>query len=133
MRNNTVTVGDHTLTVSMATLYKADDNLAKAGRKSVMETFADVLENLDLSSGQLDLASLSKALRVVSFPVLVTILAAFLNMAEKKALDGPLSEGLPTEWLAGLFSLMLANVPQGDDVETTGDTDGEPEGNDRAA
>jgi hypothetical protein len=133
MRKNTVTVGDHTLTVSMATLYRADEALAKAGRKSVMETFADVLENLDLSSGQFDLASLSKALRVVSFPVLVTILAAFLNMPEKKALDGPLSEGLPTEWLSGLFSLMLANVPQGDDVDDAGDADGEPEGNDRAA
>lgn len=137
MSRNTVKVGGYTLTVSMATLYRADEVLISKGRPTVMATFADVLEKLDLSSGTLDLSTLSGAMRVVSFPMLVTILTEFMrpthNMSEKKALDGPLGEGLPGDWIAALFQLLLANVPQGDDAAESLDADGEPEGNDLAA
>lgn len=135
MSRNQVKVGDFTLTITMATLYHADDALTKAGRPSVMATFADVLEQLDFKDGSIDLSAVSGALRVVSFPVLVTLLTEFLrpvhNMSEKKALDGPLSDGLPGDWIVGLFNLLLANVPQSGDVDDQGGDkgEGEPEGN----
>lgn len=129
MARNQFEVNGHTLTVSMTTLFTADKALKKAGRPSVMETFADVLERIE---GELTPATIAKALRPVSIPVVVGILAALLGMTEKKALDGPLSEGLPHEWLVGLFNGLFANVPQPGDAPDT-DTGGEAEGNARAA
>lgn len=134
MRPNQVRVGDYTLTVSMATLYGADTALEKAGRPGVLSTFADVMEALQ-GEGEATLSNVPAALRVVSLPVIVTVLTEFLrpvhNMTEKKALDGPLSEGLATEWIIGLFNALMVNSPQADDVERA-DAEDEPEGNARA-
>ncbi|GLQ20393.1 hypothetical protein ACFFUB_02395 [Algimonas porphyrae] len=135
MRPNQVKVGDYTLTVSMATLYGADRALEKADRPGVLSIFADVIEALQDQDGGLTMAGVASALRVVSVPVMVTVLTEFLrpvhNMTEKKALDGPLSEGLPTEWIVGLFNALMSNAPQSGDVER-GEADKETEGNAQA-
>lgn len=135
MRSNQVQVGNYTLTVSMATLYQADLSLEKAGLKGVTATFADVLEGIDLSGDGLSLEGVSKALRAVSVPVMVKILSAFLGLSEKKALEGPLNQGLPTEWVMALFNSLTETTPRAHDVEPLDgeETDEETAGNVQAA
>jgi hypothetical protein len=130
MQSNQFEVCGYRLEVSMTTLFRADCALEKAGRKGVTDTFASVIEAMDLSSGEVTIDSVAKALRVVSLPTLVTVLSAFLKMPEKDALDGPLSKGTPQDWVMGLFNGLIDNSPNADDVEADeADNADVPEGN----
>lgn len=133
MKRNTATVGDYTLTVSMATLYSADKALGAAGKPSVMETFVKFLPAVmggDLDVSELDVGGLD----FESFAICITeFMRPEHKLSLKKSLEGPLNEGSPAEWLGALFNLLLGTSPKSDDALPDDETDGDSEGKLQAA
>ncbi|MGB6230839.1 MAG: hypothetical protein WBF53_12035 [Litorimonas sp.] len=133
MERNVAQVGPWTLTVSMATLYGADKALLAEGKPPVMEAFRSLLGSL--VQGEMDLTRLD--LTGIDFETLAIVLHAFLHPAHKltfkKALEGPLMDGSPVDWMGAVFQLLLGQSPQAGDAGEDDDSEIEPEGNAPAA
>lgn len=121
MKVNTVKVGKWTLTLSMAALCLADQELRERNKKTVLETFNLLLPLLlAFRSGQL--RDMDVSFDGIDFEAFSVAIWCFLrphhdDLSFEEALSGPLGDGLPQDWLSALFKLVDRNTPKGKKTE----------------
>lgn len=108
LSKNTAKLGDYTLTFSMATLCYADMELEKRGKKDVLDMFSTIAPALvggDMSDIDLD------GVDFVSFCIAMwCFLKPSHDMDFDEALEGPLSQGTPKDWIVAIFNLVSDNT-----------------------
>jgi hypothetical protein len=140
MERNETQVGKWTLTVSMATLYRADKALKARNGQTVGKLLGSAIGAFSEIGGVDQTQAIEALAESLDFEDLADILTAFLYPTHKMklddAIDDALNDGSPADWLSAVFNLMLANHPQAGDRDETDEEDsdeGEPEGNAKAA